>query len=348
LLATASLDSSLPLTVLAASSPHCIVLKAVEAVDKCIEAILLPWVVAAVCPLERCVLRIHEHLYASSSVSQGESEWITTLESCSTGLASNQLLLLPQGNVADAVRGMICSRILRLFNRHACLVRPLDDAGRMRLARDCAQLEVAVSPIWPSQLQRLGPSYLALRALRPFIFATSTEIQDAFTSDSTSQPNILDSSVSVSSGQSDKTVIARQQLQQNLALLRPCDILHHIISRLPRECVMPHTRNKMEISTYSEALDMAAIATTVSNSTSSSSGLTNDTLAQARARLVPSQRALLDIDVFVAKSVSACVDIDFVARAAVTGGPSASSYTEVTISRDLCTNILSRGIRHNI
>ena len=342
LLTVASLDSSSPATVLAASSAQCIVLKAVESVDRCIEAILLPWVVAAVCPLERCVQRIHEHLYSSSSsssstLSQGESEWVTSLESCATGLASNQLLLLPQGNVGDAVRGMLCSRLLRLFNRHACLVRPLDDAGRMRLARDCAQLEVAVSPIWPSQLQRLGPSYQALRALRPFLFASSLEIHEALSVDSSlvPPPQMLEQE----SAQADKTtLLARQHLRQNLSHLRPCDILHHVISRLPRECAMPHSRSKMEISTYSEAMDSAAAASSTSSSSSSSAGAGVDSsFALARARLVPSQRALLDMDLFVMKGASACVDIDFVARAAVTGGAAASSFIEVAIVRELCS-----------
>jgi hypothetical protein len=255
-LTVASLDSSSPATVLAASSAQCIVLKAVESVDRCIEAILLPWVVAAVCPLERCVQRIHEHLYSSSSssstISQGESEWVTSLESCATGLASNQLLLLPQGNVGDAVRGMLCSRVLRLFNRHACLVRPLDDTGRMRLARDCAQLEVAVSPVWPSQLQRLGPSYQALRALRPFLFASSVEIHEALSVDPSlvpPPPQLLPEQDSAQS-ENKTSLLARQHLRQTLSHLRPCDVLHLVISRLPRECAMPHSRSKMEISTF--------------------------------------------------------------------------------------------------
>ena len=88
----------------------------------------------------------------------------------------------------------------------------------------------------------------------------------------------------------------------------------------------------MEISTYSEAMDAAAASAAA---TASSLGV-DSTFAQARARLAPSQRALNDIDLYVAKGASACVDIDFVARAAVTGGPAASSFIEVSIVRVLC------------
>jgi hypothetical protein len=43
------------------------------------------------------------------------------------------------------------------------------------------------------------------------------------------------------------------------------------------------------------------------------------------------------MDLFVMKGASACVDIDFVARAAVTGGAAASSFIEVAIVRELCS-----------
>ena len=94
----------------------------------------------------------------------------------------------------------------------------------------------------------------------------------------------------------------------------------------------------MEISTYSEAMDSAASASSTSSTSSSSAGGGVDSsFALARARLVPSQRALLDMDLFVMKGASACVDIDFVARAAVTGGAAASSFIEVAIVRELCS-----------
>jgi hypothetical protein len=179
-----------------------------------------------------------------------------------------------------------------------------------------------------------------LRALRPFLFASSSDIHDALSTENgvvplqqqQQQQQQQQTEADHPSTQTDKALLARQQLRQNLSHLRPCDVLHHIISRLPRECAMPHSRNKMEISTYSEAMDAAAASAAA---TATSLGV-DSTFAQARARLAPSQRALNDIDLYVAKGASACVDIDFVARAAVTGGPAASSFIEVSIVRVLC------------
>lgn len=63
----------------------------------------------------------------------------------------------------------------RLFILHASLVRPLGEGGRLRLAADFAQMELAVNPLC-SQLNDLGEVYVWLRSLRPFLFQRPEEI----------------------------------------------------------------------------------------------------------------------------------------------------------------------------
>ncbi|CAI5522758.1 unnamed protein product, partial [Closterium sp. Naga37s-1] len=69
----------------------------------------------------------------------------------------------------------LASRTLLFFVRHASLVRPLSEAGRLRLARDMGELEFAVGQhLFPTHA--LGASYRALRAFRPLLFVDLEKI----------------------------------------------------------------------------------------------------------------------------------------------------------------------------
>lgn len=69
----------------------------------------------------------------------------------------------------------MAARILTFFVRHAALVRPLSEEGKLRIARDIGELEFAVSQhLFPAE--RLGPAYRALRALRPLLFLDTNAI----------------------------------------------------------------------------------------------------------------------------------------------------------------------------
>ncbi|CAN8026225.1 unnamed protein product [Ixodes persulcatus] len=74
----------------------------------------------------------------------------------------------PSETVTQGIRGL-ASRALELLARHASLVRPLGDGGKMRLAADFAQIEMALAPLG-QPLAELGRPYKALRALRPLLF----------------------------------------------------------------------------------------------------------------------------------------------------------------------------------
>jgi len=56
-------------------------------------------------------------------------------------------------------------RVLELFVRHVCILRPLGEGGKMRITTDMAQIELALAPFC-SKLAELGRPYKMLRALR--------------------------------------------------------------------------------------------------------------------------------------------------------------------------------------
>ncbi|XP_069317808.1 conserved oligomeric Golgi complex subunit 5 isoform X4 [Eulemur rufifrons] len=59
----------------------------------------------------------------------------------------------------------IAQRAIELFIRHASLIRPLGEGGKMRLAADFAQMELAVGPFC-RRVSNLGKSYRMLRSFR--------------------------------------------------------------------------------------------------------------------------------------------------------------------------------------
>ncbi|CAO2586083.1 Conserved oligomeric Golgi complex subunit 5, partial [Lemmus lemmus] len=72
----------------------------------------------------------------------------------------------------------IAQRAIELFIRNASLVRPLGEGGKMRLATDFAQMELAVGPLC-RRVSDLGKSYRMLRSFRPLLFQTSEHVADS-------------------------------------------------------------------------------------------------------------------------------------------------------------------------
>ncbi|KAM9247539.1 conserved oligomeric Golgi complex subunit 5 [Leptosomus discolor] len=69
----------------------------------------------------------------------------------------------------------MAQRAIELFIRNASLIRPLSEGGKMRLAADFAQMELAVAPLC-RRVSDLGKSYRQLRSFRPLLFQTSEHI----------------------------------------------------------------------------------------------------------------------------------------------------------------------------
>jgi len=112
----------------------------------------------------------------------------------------------------------LSSRLLTFFVRHASLIRPLGEAGKLRLAADMAQLELSLATLQP--LSTLGQHYRALRAFRPFIFKELS------------------------------TIVENPERD-----LPPSAVFHQLISRAPATLQLPHELKKMTLMQYSDWMD---------------------------------------------------------------------------------------------
>ncbi|KAG7235839.1 hypothetical protein INR49_002164 [Caranx melampygus] len=115
----------------------------------------------------------------------------------------------------------IAQRAIELFIRHASLLRPLGEGGKMRLAADFAQMEMAVAPLC-RRVSDLGKPYRMLRSFRPLLFQTSELIA--------SSPAVGD-------------------------LIPYSTLLHFLFTRAPSELKSPHQRAEWSIARYSQWLD---------------------------------------------------------------------------------------------
>ncbi|XP_030636205.1 conserved oligomeric Golgi complex subunit 5 [Chanos chanos] len=122
--------------------------------------------------------------------------------------------------IYDSTESM-AQRAIQLFIRHACLIRPLGEAGKMRLAADFAQMELAVAPLC-RRVSDLGKTYRLLRSFRPLLFQTSELIA--------SSPAVGD-------------------------LIPYSTVLHFLFTRAPPELKSPHQRAEWSIARYSQWLD---------------------------------------------------------------------------------------------
>uniref|UniRef100_A0A8C5AWG3 Conserved oligomeric Golgi complex subunit 5 n=1 Tax=Gadus morhua TaxID=8049 RepID=A0A8C5AWG3_GADMO len=115
----------------------------------------------------------------------------------------------------------IAQRALLLFLRHASLLRPLGEGGKMRLAADFAQMELTVAPLC-RRVSDLGKPYRMLRSFRPLLFQTSELI-------------------------SSSAVVGE--------LIPYSTLLSFLFSRAPGELRSPHQRAEWSIARYSQWLD---------------------------------------------------------------------------------------------
>lgn len=183
--------------------------------------------------LEACILQIHEQNFSvlglDTAMDNNASPYMEELQKCILHFRREFLSrLLPSKNAATSGAEAICtrlvksmaSRVLIFFIRHASLVRPLSESGKLRMARDMAELELAVGQnLFP--VEQLGAPYRALRAFRPLIFLETSQLGSA--------PILQDLPLSV--------------------------ILHHLYTRGPDELQSPLQRTKLTPLQYSLWLD---------------------------------------------------------------------------------------------
>lgn len=185
--------------------------------------------------LESCILQIHDQNFGGEDMNAGMDEhgsrYMEEVQKSIIHFRSEFLskLLPPSSSHFVSVSGeSICARLTRkmaarvltFFVRHASLVRPLSESGKLRLTRDMAELELVVGQNL-FQVEQLGAPYRALRALKPLFFQETTKLG--------SSPLLQDLPRSV--------------------------VLHHLFSRAPDELESPLQRTKLTPKQYSLWLD---------------------------------------------------------------------------------------------
>ncbi|VFQ84150.1 unnamed protein product [Cuscuta campestris] len=188
--------------------------------------------------LEASILKIHDQSFGTSGMDNNNnhaSPYMEELQKSIVHFRSEFLsrLLPPSSSSSSSstpscstetictrlVRG-VASRVLTFFIRHASLVRPLSESGKLRMARDMAELELAVGQnLFP--VEQLGGPYRSLRAFRPVIFLETSQLE--------ASPLLQD--------------------------LPPSVVLHHLFSRAPDELQSPMQRNRLSPLQYSLWMD---------------------------------------------------------------------------------------------
>ncbi|GMF22978.1 unnamed protein product [Phytophthora fragariaefolia] len=167
-----------------------------------------------------------------SSQGTNGSKYMQEFSRAFTIILDEHLRRLPVASFATKCLADLVERLISVFIRHASLIRPLTENGKLRLANDMTQLELRLENIIP--LRNAGAPYAELRAFRHMIFLDNSEI-------------LRDPTI-------DK--------------IRPSNVWHHLTSRGPPELQLPHQMKHWTASKYIEWLDTRA-ATGQSSSPSS-------------------------------------------------------------------------------
>ncbi|KAH3880912.1 hypothetical protein DPMN_004834, partial [Dreissena polymorpha] len=176
--------------------------------------------------LEAIILTMHQEDFSGPAPSRQETEapcslYMRELQYFVSRCQSDYLSqFICEQFIIDCLQS-ICCRCIDLFVRHACLVRPLGDGGKLRLAADFAQMELAISPFC-KRASDLGKPYRLLRAFRPLLFQNVDHI-----SDSPALGEIIPHST----------------------------LLHFLFARAPPEIKSPHVTADWSLSRYSQWLD---------------------------------------------------------------------------------------------
>ncbi|KAH9363650.1 hypothetical protein HPB48_000001 [Haemaphysalis longicornis] len=175
---------------------HCFQAQMDSSVEAVIQSIVQPLLAAVSQSVEAIILTMHEEDFNTPAVER----MATPDAPCSLYMRELQQFLShcqndffsawpPAPAVTQGVRDL-ASRSLELLVRHASLVRPLSEGGKMRLAADFAQMEMALAPLG-QPLADLGRPYKikarnltaytrmcvqVLRALRPLLFQSPQHV----------------------------------------------------------------------------------------------------------------------------------------------------------------------------
>ncbi|KAM5236604.1 conserved oligomeric Golgi complex subunit 5 isoform 7-T7 [Ctenodactylus gundi] len=156
------------------------VLSALKAVHALMGSAVQPLLTSVADAIEAIIITMHQEDFSGTLSSSGKAD-----VSCSLYMKELQGFVARVMN--DYFKHFECSdfvfenteaiaqRAIELFVRNASLIRFLGEGGKMRLAADFAQMELAVGPFC-RRVSDLGKSYRMLRSFRPLLFQTSEHV----------------------------------------------------------------------------------------------------------------------------------------------------------------------------
>lgn len=185
--------------------------------------------------LENCILQIHDQSFSledmEANMGNGCSKYMEDVQKSIMHFRSEFLSKLLAGTtssvapvsgelISAGLARKLASRVLLFWVRHAAMVRPLSEVGKLQLISDMAELELVVGQsLFP--VEQLGSSYRAFRAFKPLVFLETTDF-------------------------------ATSPLLQELP---PSVVLHHLYTRAPVELESPMKRTNHSPQQYSLWLD---------------------------------------------------------------------------------------------
>jgi hypothetical protein len=174
--------------------------------------------------VEKTVLSMHLENYAVSKApeSQPESKYMKLLQHQVNNFSNVIMAPYPTSSSSSLLYQQHRSFsvwLIQLFLRSASLVRPISEAGKLKLAGELAQLESVITNLYP--VKELGQPYKMLRAFRPLLFLELDKI-----------------------GTSPEAKI-----------LLPSHVIHHLICRGPSELQSPQTLKNWSLSQYGEWME---------------------------------------------------------------------------------------------
>ncbi|EFX83109.1 hypothetical protein DAPPUDRAFT_316118 [Daphnia pulex] len=177
--------------------------------------------------VEAIVLTMHDEDFSSphppedGAASAPCSLYMKELQSFLSRSAADYFSLYHSPDFLREELRAVATRCLDLFVRHASLLRPLADGGKMKLAADFAQMELAISSFYDRPTE-LGRSYRVLRSFRPLLFQTVEHLAQS--------PTVGD-------------------------VIPYSLVLHFLFARAPAELKSPHQGAGWSVVRYSKWLD---------------------------------------------------------------------------------------------
>eukprot|EP00794_Sanderia_malayensis_P006110 gene6110-6814_t len=157
---------------------------AINTINELNESILEPLVKAISSSLENRVTRIHaedfsENLKQTNMDPIDEtpcSNYVKDIQEFVARVHGDYFSLYEDKDLVEHALQPVAARLLVLFVRHASLLHTISESGKLKLAGDMAQMELAVSPFC-KRIADLGSAYKLLRAFRPLVFQSLEEIK---------------------------------------------------------------------------------------------------------------------------------------------------------------------------